>query len=76
MKLLSNIKKRSVSLQNHKTSISLEKEFWIELKNASTTLGLSQNQLISKIDRQRHIGVCGLSSAVRIWILNWIKNQK
>ena len=68
--------KRSVKISNHRTSISLEKEFWLELISASKKLNLSLNKLITIIDEERLSNNIGLSSATRVWILKWVKKNK
>ncbi len=69
----SQIKARTVLVNKHKTCISLEEEFWTELKKISKNKKKSLNQIISKIDLTRSVP---LSSAVRIYILNQIKKIK
>jgi predicted DNA-binding ribbon-helix-helix protein len=59
--------KRSFSIQGHRTSISLEAEFWVALKDAAAEDGQPLASLISAIDKER--GSAGLSSAVRVWLL-------
>jgi len=59
--------KRSFAIKGHRTSISLEAAFWDALKEASAQDGKPLAQLISEIDDSR--GTSGLSSAVRIWLL-------
>jgi len=59
--------KRSFSIRGHRTSISLEAPFWEALKEAATRERVSLASLIARIDEQR--GAAGLSSAVRVWIL-------
>ena len=61
--------KRSFSIKGHRTSISLEAEFWEALKVAAQEDGLALAALIGQIDRER--GMSGLSSAVRIWLLRY-----
>ena len=60
--------KRSFSIQGHRTSISLEKAFWIALKEAAAEDGATLAGLINSIDKGR--GEAGLSSAVRVWLLD------
>ena len=60
--------KRSFTIAGHRTSISLEASFWDALKALASEERLPVAQLISRIDKQRAEG--GLSSAVRVWILN------
>lgn len=59
--------KRSFAIKGHRTSISLEGAFWDALKEAAVQDGKPLAQLISEIDDSR--GTSGLSSAVRIWLL-------
>lgn len=59
--------KRSFAIKGHRTSISLEAPFWDALKEAAAQDGKALAQLISEIDDSR--GTSGLSSAVRIWLL-------
>lgn len=63
--------KRSFSIQGHRTSVSLEAAFWIALKEAAAEDGTTIANLISSIDKGR--GEAGLSSAVRVWLLDRLK---
>ena len=67
-RLVSRPVKRSFSIRGHRTSISLEAEFWAALKQAATEDGQSLASLIAAIDSTR--GGAGLSSAVRVWLLH------
>ncbi len=60
------IKKHSVTIAGHKTSLSLEEAFWQALKEAAEGEGLSINALVRAIDRERD---GNLSSAVRVYLL-------
>lgn len=62
--------KRSVRIANHSTSISLEPEFWDELKSLAARDSLSLNQLIARIDAAR---TGNLSSALRLYVLKQLK---
>lgn len=59
--------KRSLSISGHRTSISLEPEFWEALQAAAKTEEKSLAALVGDIDRNR--GKRNLSSAIRVWIL-------
>lgn len=59
--------KRSLTIAGHRTSLSLEPEFWDALQKAATARGLSTANLVSEIDQTR--GERNLSSAVRVWLL-------
>lgn len=63
--------KRSFSIRGHRTSISLEEPFWDALREAATRERLSLAALIARIDESR--GNAGLSSAVRVWILDDVR---
>ncbi|HZH27511.1 MAG TPA: ribbon-helix-helix domain-containing protein [Azospirillaceae bacterium] len=59
--------KRSVRIAGHQTSVSLEPEFWDELKRIAAARGVSLNQLIAEVDAAR---TGNLSSALRVFVLN------
>jgi predicted DNA-binding ribbon-helix-helix protein len=59
--------KRSVSIAGHRTSLSLEPEFWDALQRAAAEESTSLASLIAVIDARR--GPRNLSSAVRVWLL-------
>jgi predicted DNA-binding ribbon-helix-helix protein len=63
--------KRSITIQGHRTSISLEPEFWAELNAIAVAEKLSLAELVSRIDRER--GTRNLSSAARVFILKRLK---
>jgi predicted DNA-binding ribbon-helix-helix protein len=64
------IRKRSVTIAGHATSISLEEAFWQALKNIAKSRGLSLNAQISEIDGARPETKPGnLSSAIRVFVL-------
>ncbi len=58
--------KRSVRVAGHPTSVSLEEAFWTALKSIAAQRGVSLNQLITEIDRERG---GNLSSAIRVFVL-------
>ena len=62
--------KRSVLLSGHRTSISLEQAFWLELKEICKDRGKSMNQQITEIDNERlKTSNKNLSSAIRVYVL-------
>ncbi|MCB1532511.1 MAG: ribbon-helix-helix domain-containing protein [Alphaproteobacteria bacterium] len=67
------MKKRSINILGHQTSISLEEEFWAEVKAIAEQRGLSLNKMITEIDRTRGTNK-NLSSAIRLYVLNHLKN--
>lgn len=67
------MKKISVIITNrHQTSISLEQEFWDEFQKIAQEKNMSINQLVTEIDSTRELE--NLSSAIRIYILQYLKN--
>ncbi|MBM60056.1 MAG: aryl-sulfate sulfotransferase [Rhodospirillaceae bacterium] len=66
------MKKRSVSIRGHRTSLSLEDPFWDELLLLANESGTSVAGLITEIDKNRQ---AGLSSAVRIFVLQALKQK-
>lgn len=62
------MRKISVSLSGHQTSISLEKEFFDVLKKMATEKNISVAAIIRQIDDER-LPDSNLSSEIRIWIL-------
>lgn len=66
------MKKRSLSIRGHRTSLSLEDAFWEELGKIAAARGQSVASLITEIDRTRD---GGLSSAVRLFVLEAVKQN-
>jgi predicted DNA-binding ribbon-helix-helix protein len=67
------IRKRSVSLQGHSTSVSLEDQFWAELKRMAVESGVSLAAIVEGIDSRRDS--LNLSSALRLAVLADLKAQ-
>lgn len=67
------MQKHSVTIAGHRTSISLEKEFWDGLKAIASNRGKSLADIIRQIDKERQDA--NLSSAIRIAVLNFYKDQ-
>jgi predicted DNA-binding ribbon-helix-helix protein len=63
----SQIAKRSIVIDGHKTSVSLEDAFWATLKEIAHERGVTLSQMISTIDKERRQG--NLSSAIRLFVL-------
>jgi len=69
---LSDVRKRSVTIAGHRTSVSLESEFWDELTEIAKARGISLNRLIAEIDQTRE---ANLSSAIRLFVLAAFKER-
>jgi predicted DNA-binding ribbon-helix-helix protein len=63
--------KRSFSIKGHRTSISLEAPFWEALRQAAAEEHTTLSALVTAIDAKR--GQAGLSSAVRVWVLDYMR---
>ncbi len=61
------VRKRSIMIAGHATSITIEDPFWDALKTLSIQRGLSLPKLIEDIDERRGTN---LSSALRLYVLH------
>ncbi len=68
------IRKRSLTISGHRTSVSLEDEFWSAFREIATAEALSTNELAARIDARRDIST-GLASAIRVFVLGWFRQQ-
>ena len=66
--------KHSLTLKGHRTSVSLEAEFWAVFREIAEAEGKPVNTLASEIDTARAAGV-GLASAIRVFILMRLKSR-
>ncbi len=67
------MRKRSVVIAGHRTSVSIETPFWDALKDIAAARGMSLNRLIAAIDESR---AENLSSAIRIYVLAHIREAR
>ncbi len=65
------MRKRSVVIAGHRTSVSIEAPFWDALKDIAAARGMSLNRLIAAIDESR---AENLSSAIRVYVLAHIRD--
>ena len=68
------IRKRSITIHGHRTSLSLEEEFWDGLRAIAGNRQKTLAALIAEIDEKRAQGD-NLSSAVRVFVLNWFRSR-
>lgn len=66
------IRKHSVKLSGHSTSLSLEGIYWDALKEVAGEMRLSMNGLIERIDKERS---GNLSSAVRVFLFQYYRQR-
>lgn len=59
--------KHSLTLNGHRTSVSLETEFWVAFRDIAAARGVALNMLAAEIDAGR--GDVGLASAIRVFVL-------
>jgi predicted DNA-binding ribbon-helix-helix protein len=69
----SPVVKRSVVIDHHKTSVSLEDAFWGGLKDIARSRTATMSGLVAAIDTERQHG--NLSSAIRLFVLNHFRAQ-
>jgi predicted DNA-binding ribbon-helix-helix protein len=69
----SPVVKRSIVIEGHKTSVSLEDAFWKGLKQIAAGNGATLSGLVASIDAKRQQG--NLSSALRLYVLDFYRAQ-
>jgi predicted DNA-binding ribbon-helix-helix protein len=69
----SSIVKRSVVIDGHKTSVSLEDAFWSDLKEIAHVQRVTLSKLVANIDETRRHG--NLSSAIRLFVLDQVRTH-
>ena len=67
-------KKRSLTLNGHRTSVSLEDEFWASFCEIATSRNTPINRLAAEIDATR-IGDAVLASTIRLFVLKHYRDQ-
>ncbi len=67
------MRKHSLVIAGHATSVSLEQEFWDVLKEIAETRGLALAALISEVDAGREEN---LSSALRLHVLRYLISRR
>ena len=67
------IGKYSVAIDGHRTSVSLEPEFWRALKAIAAVRRVTLGALVAEVDRARK---GNLSSALRVFVLNEMDGGK
>ena len=65
---MSRPEKHSLTLNGHRTSVSLEPEFWRAFRDIASLKSIPINALAEDIDAQRGVDM-GLASAIRLFVL-------
>jgi predicted DNA-binding ribbon-helix-helix protein len=66
------VRKRSLTIAGHRTSIALEPPFWDALGSIANAREISLPHLIAEIDETREDP--NLSSAIRVFVLDWFRS--
>jgi predicted DNA-binding ribbon-helix-helix protein len=69
----SSVVKRSIVIDGHKTSVSLENAFWSDLKDIASSQHVTLSKLVGEIDAARQQS--NLSSAIRLFVLEHFQNE-
>lgn len=70
----SPVAKRSIVVAGTRTSISLEEEFWIGLREIAELRKISLSEIMGEIDRDRQRS--NLSSATRVYVLRFFRTTQ
>ncbi|MBZ3692529.1 ribbon-helix-helix domain-containing protein [Phyllobacterium calauticae] len=71
---MSLVRKRSVTIRGHRTSFSLEDPFYAIITSIADDRKITLARLIAEIDEGRDRD-SNLSSALRIYVLDWVMNR-
>ncbi len=71
--MASSVKKRSVVYTTHKTSVSLEDDFWEAINHIAQIRHVYLGDLVGMIESER--GQANLSSAIRLFVLDYYRSR-
>ena len=74
MEWKSAVQKRSINLSGRKTSMSLEDQFWLALKEIASDRNMPLRALVAEIEAGRDRA--NLSSALRVYVLEHYKRLR
>lgn len=66
--------KRSLTLRGHRTSVSLEDDFWAAFREIAESQDKPLNVLAAEIDATRDLDT-GLATAIRLYVLNHYRSR-
>jgi len=72
LSMAASVKKHSITIRGHRTSVSLEALFWDMLKEKAAREGRSLSQLVAEVDEATD---GNLSSALRLHVVEWLHNR-
>jgi predicted DNA-binding ribbon-helix-helix protein len=67
--------KRSLTLRGHRTSVSLEDEFWQAFRDIARSKHQAINELAAEIDAARRDDI-GLATAIRLYVLSHFRSER
>ena len=67
--------KRSLTLRGHRTSVSLEDDFWRAFREIAEEKSLAINELAAQIDAKRDMET-GLATAIRLYVLRHYREAR
>ena len=70
--------KRSLTLRGHRTSVSLEEEFWQAFRDIAAERSLPLNALAAEIDEARDMeseAASGLATEIRLFVLRYYRDR-
>jgi predicted DNA-binding ribbon-helix-helix protein len=65
--------KHSLTLRGHRTSVTLEPEFWQAFRDIAADKDIAINVLAAQIDASREADI-GLASAIRVYVLRYYRS--
>lgn len=71
---MSRPRKHSLTLNGHRTSVSLEPDFWQAFRDMAAERGMGLNALAAEIDASRDDGT-GLATAIRLTVLRHYRDR-
>ena len=69
----SQVRKRSIVVSGHKTSVSLEDEFWSAVHDMARERAVTLSRFLDDIDKERRNR--NLSSAIRVFVLEHYRSR-
>jgi predicted DNA-binding ribbon-helix-helix protein len=66
--------KRSLTLRGHRTSVSLEDDFWQGFRDIAEAQGKPINVLAAELDAARDLET-GLATAIRLYVLRYYRDR-
>lgn len=67
-------KKHSLTLRGHRTSVSLEDEFWAAFRTIAEDQSIPINVLAARIDEERGT-TAGLATSIRLFVLAYYQER-